>query len=122
LTTTPHIAQKIKVRGIQPTCFDSTLLTLCDPFEPAIKIECDSVDDTLLRYVDELSAANGQRNYEHEVVQAGIEGLRKYGIGPCSARWFYGSFDIFIQLERRLAACTLAFSPSLVNAEVKPIP
>lgn len=74
-------------------------------------IECDSVDEALLNYVDELSvtgitaAVNGPSSKNHnEVVLAGIDGLRTYGIGPCSARWFYGSFDIFIQLERRLAA------------------
>ena len=77
-------------------------------------MECDSVDEGLINYVDELSVAesaaaancgDGPRKEMHgEVVRAGIEGLRTYGIGPCSARWFYGSFDIFVQLERRLAA------------------
>ena len=76
-----------------------------------MRIECDSVDEALLNYVNELSvtasaaAVNGPRSKMHdEVVLAGIDGLQTYGIGPCSARWFYGSFDIFIQLERRLAA------------------
>lgn len=79
-----------------------------------MKLECDSVDEGLINYVDELSVAgsaaaancsHGPRKEMHgEVVRAGIEGLRTYGIGPCSARWFYGSFDIFVQLERRLAA------------------
>lgn len=66
------------------------------------------MDDQLLGYVDELGVAEEAanqpcKNDRDEVVQAGIEALRLYGIGPCSARWFYGSFDIFIQLERRLA-------------------
>ncbi len=77
-------------------------------------MECDSVDEGLISYVDELSVAGSapaancsdgpQKEMHGEVVHAGIEGLRTYGIGPCSARWFYGSFDIFVQLERRLAA------------------
>ena len=112
LTTIVHIAEKIHIRGIRPTGFDSTLFARCDPLEPAMKMECESVDEALLSYVDDLSvagsaaaAANRQQNKRYdEVVRAGIEGLRTYGIGPCSARWFYGSFDIFIQLERRLAA------------------
>lgn len=81
-----------------------------------MRIECDSVDEALLKYVNELSVAgsatvNGPSSKKHdEVVLAGIDGLRTYGIGPCSARWFYGSFDIFIQLERRLAT----LYPSLI--------
>lgn len=112
LASIVHIARKVQVRGIRPTDFDSTLSTRCDPFDPAIRTECDSVDEALLNYVNELSvtvsaaaAVDGPRSEMHdEVVLAGIDGLRTYGIGPCSARWFYGSFDIFIQLERRLAA------------------
>jgi serine palmitoyltransferase len=112
LTTVVHVGRKLRVRGIRPTSFDPTLLARCDPFEPAVKMECEAVDEELLGYVEELSVAgtavkvNGQRDKKHDelVRAAGIEGLRKYGIGPCSARWFYGSFDVFIQLERRLTA------------------
>jgi 7-keto-8-aminopelargonate synthetase-like enzyme len=80
------------------------------------------VDDKLLKFVDELGiaeeAANGPcNNYHDEVVDAGIEALRKYDIGPCSARWFYGSFDIFIQLERRLA--TLYRSPVALSGHCR---
>lgn len=111
LTGIVHIATKVKVRGVRPTGFDSSLSARCDPFDPAVRIECNSVDEALLDYVNEQSVAgpaalvNGPRSkMHHEVVLAGIKGLRTYGIGPCSARWFYGSFDVFIQLERRLAA------------------
>lgn len=38
-----------------------------------------------------------------EVIGAGTAALNRYGIGPCSARWFYGSFDVFLSLEQRLA-------------------
>lgn len=81
-----------------------------DPVDFKLEDESQSVDKKLLNYVNELSKLNEGLVGHPEVVQAGIESVRKYGIGPCSARWFYGSFDIFIQLERRLAS----LYPSLV--------
>ncbi|KAL8793355.1 MAG: hypothetical protein Q9195_004033 [Heterodermia aff. obscurata] len=50
-----------------------------------------------------ILALNSGVGQSSQVIQAGVDGLEKYGIGPCSARWFYGSFDSFIDLERRLA-------------------
>lgn len=38
-----------------------------------------------------------------EVVQAGIEGLKKYGAGTASVRFICGSFDCHRRLEERLA-------------------
>lgn len=38
-----------------------------------------------------------------EVVQAGIDGLRKYGAGTASVRFICGTFDIHRQLEERIA-------------------
>jgi len=39
-----------------------------------------------------------------EVVQAGIEGLRKYGAGTASVRFICGTFDIHRTLEARIAS------------------
>jgi len=38
-----------------------------------------------------------------EVIEAGIEGLRKYGAGTASVRFICGTFDIHRTLERRIA-------------------
>lgn len=38
-----------------------------------------------------------------EVVQAGIDGLRKYGAGTASVRFICGTFDIHRRLEERIA-------------------
>lgn len=117
LNTCVHVCHKIGLPGVRVnTKFDSSLLTRTDPIDPAVEIECNQVDEDLLKYVDELSLSAAAFNEQSdkmndEVIKAGMEGLHKYGIGPCSARWFYGSFDIFIQLERRLAA----LYPSLVK-------
>ncbi|HKS07090.1 MAG TPA: glycine C-acetyltransferase [Gemmatimonadaceae bacterium] len=40
---------------------------------------------------------------EPSVVEAGIEGLRKYGAGTASVRFICGTFDIHDELERALA-------------------
>lgn len=38
------------------------------------------------------------------VIDAGITALQRYGIGPCSARHYYGCFDTYLALEKKLAA------------------
>lgn len=40
---------------------------------------------------------------QREVVEAGIDGLRKYGAGTASVRFICGTFDIHRQLEERIA-------------------
>lgn len=106
-----HVGHKTQVDGIKPITFDPSLDSRTDPIDPTVEKQCDAVDEDLLRYVDELSLIRSRvdgktslTKEDVEVVEAGVQGLQKYGIGPCSARWFYGSFDIFIQLERRLAS------------------
>lgn len=109
LTTCVLVCHKIGLPGVKSnTRFDPSLLTRTDPIDASIEMESKDVDNDLLRYVEELSlSASGfnsqNKKLKDEVINAGMEGLKKYGIGPCSARWFYGSFDVFIQLERRLA-------------------
>lgn len=38
-----------------------------------------------------------------DVIDAGITALHRYGIGPCSARHYYGCFDTYLALEKKLA-------------------
>ncbi|KAL4870553.1 hypothetical protein BDV12DRAFT_165811 [Aspergillus spectabilis] len=105
-----HVSQIMRVRGAQPASYDTALLTRSDLVDPAVQVESAAVDAKMLKYVDELSSASRANGHSLESLKsdqlvrtAGVEALKNYGIGPCSARWFYGSFDIFIQLERRLA-------------------
>lgn len=37
------------------------------------------------------------------VIEAAKEGVRKYGVGSCGPRGFYGTFDVHLQLEADLA-------------------
>ncbi|EAS35853.2 uncharacterized protein CIMG_01207 [Coccidioides immitis RS] len=103
LGTMLRIGQKVGVNGISPISFDAGLLAQQDPEDSMLEVESNSVDSDMLDYVIELSGSTKGLAGNTEVVRTGMESIRKYGIGPCSARWFYGSFDIFIQLERRLA-------------------
>lgn len=81
--------------------------------------ESRAVDLQLLELIENLRAKNPIRSNEigsnAEVIEAGAQGLHRYGIGPCSARWFYGSFDSFVHLEQRLAK----LYPSLVEQSGK---
>ena len=112
------ISLKYGVGGARPTTFDKTIISWTDDMDHRAKAECDSVDKNLSHYVDELSTSehplqvNGQvtKAVDDLVRAAGVEALHRYGIGPCSARWFYGGFDVFTALERRLAR----MYPSLV--------
>lgn len=73
-----------------------------------------SVDEDLMRLVDSLAPDHPQPTHvgsSNEVIQAACAAVRTYGIGPCSARWFYGSFDSYIALEQRLAQ----MYPSLIR-------
>ena len=43
------------------------------------------------------------RRHRPEVVEAGIEGLRRYGAGTASVRFICGTFEPHLELERELA-------------------
>ena len=102
------------MRGVLPTSFDTSLLDKRDDCDDLMIEQSRAVDNQLLEFIEVLRIKSPIRADEigssPEVVEAGVQGLRKYGIGPCSARWFYGSFDSFIHLEQRLAQ----LYPSLV--------
>ena len=38
-----------------------------------------------------------------ELEKAAVETIRKYGVGSCGPRGFYGTVDVHIHLEERLA-------------------
>ena len=100
---------------MSPTSFDKSLLEKADHCQNLVLEESRAVDQQLLELIENLRAKNpilsNKIGSNNEVVEAGVQGLHRYGIGPCSARWFYGSFDSFIHLEQRLAK----LYPSLVK-------
>lgn len=38
-----------------------------------------------------------------EIKQKAIESIKKYGVGSCGPRGFYGTLDVHLELEDRLA-------------------
>ncbi|PYI12628.1 a-oxoamine synthase fum8 [Aspergillus sclerotiicarbonarius CBS 121057] len=103
------IACKLNIHGIRPMTFDESCLPVNDEEPLNVVAESEATDTAFHQYVATLSSSNMPRRgpfsaAKHaEVVSAGVQAFNKYGVGPCSARWFYGSFDIFVALERRLA-------------------
>lgn len=119
LRTTITICQKLKICNVKPVKVDPALLARQDEVDEMVVEESTRVDGLLLNCVQTLSKVPRKTTHRHgaesEVLDAGINALKKYGVGPCSARWFYGSFDIFIDLEQKLAN----LYPSLIKQSGK---
>lgn len=41
---------------------------------------------------------------DKQIEEAAVKSLRKYGVGSCGPRGFYGTVDVHLELEERLAA------------------
>lgn len=50
-------------------------------------------------------ASNGVLNYQMDpnVLESAEEGLRTYGVGSCGPRGFYGTIDVHLQVEEKIA-------------------
>ena len=74
-----------------------------------------AVDAELLEYIKSLRSYKPMESHKHGVEEeakvTAVEGLKRYSVGPGSARWFYGSFDVFVALEQQLAK----LYPSLIK-------
>jgi glycine C-acetyltransferase len=71
--------------------------TLCSPQGPVVEMEGRG-EVLVLSSNNYLGLAD-----RPEVVEAGIEGLRKYGAGTASVRFICGTFEPHLELERELA-------------------
>lgn len=90
----------------------------------ALEEEARTVDSTIEDCIEEWAKSSPSPSAEHDrgsssmtatdggvsglgrhqdVVDAGITALQRYGIGPCSARHYYGCFDTYLALEKKLA-------------------
>ncbi|KAI2951053.1 hypothetical protein CBS147321_1322 [Aspergillus niger] len=109
VNATISVACKLNIHGIKPMVLDESCLPY-DSGEPLdVAAESEATDKEFHDYITTLRVSDMPSQdlfpapHQKEVVFAGQEAFKKYGVGPCSARWFYGSFDIFVTLERRLA-------------------
>ena len=71
--------------------------TLCSPQGPLVEMEGRG-EVLVLSSNNYLGLAD-----RPEVIEAGIEGLRKYGAGTASVRFICGTFEPHLELERELA-------------------
>ena len=115
LTKLIIISLKLKITGVRPALFDESFLERPDTCDDLAIGQSHVVNNQILDFIDLLRVNipinSGQVGSAPDVIEAGVGGLHKYGIGPCSARWFWGSFDSFLHLEQRLAK----LYPSLVK-------
>jgi serine palmitoyltransferase len=106
LRTTISASLKIKVNGARHIEIDESLLDRQDLKSPVAASQSRAVDAELLEYIKSLQSYEPTITHQHgaesEVKEAAIEGLQRYSVGPGSARWFWGTFDIFVALEQRL--------------------
>ncbi|PNP80106.1 Fum8p [Fusarium nygamai] len=107
------VSCKLQLKGITATVFTPDTLPKQYPDDPSIAEQSIKSDASLCSYVESLSKTYPGGDLEakaplnlaqsQEAVEASVKAFSKYGLGPSSARWFYGTFDVFIALERRLA-------------------
>ncbi|MCJ1405277.1 hypothetical protein MMC11_008504 [Xylographa trunciseda] len=110
------IAKEADLPGLPPVDADFTSLVTRDPEDQMVENETRHTDELVSTFIDRLieegdvSSRYFSEAEESEIAFAGMLALHRYGLGPCSARWFYGSFDVFLALEQTLAQ----LYPSLV--------
>ncbi|MBV8670219.1 MAG: aminotransferase class I/II-fold pyridoxal phosphate-dependent enzyme, partial [Candidatus Eremiobacteraeota bacterium] len=75
-----------------------TLRHLTTPMDAEVRME-EAGEIIVLSSNNYLGLADNPR-----VVEAGIEGLRKYGAGTASVRFICGTFDIHRQVEEKIAS------------------
>jgi serine palmitoyltransferase len=99
---------KIGVVGVQRVALDTPAALTASTSELSLVLQQSlHTDKALSEFVLDLARIRVDTDCgvgSHPLVLgAGTAALSLYGIGPCSARWFYGSFDVFVSLEQRLA-------------------
>ena len=98
---------KIKVNGAKHINIDPSLLDRTDYYSPESERQSRAVDAELLDYINSLQSYRPTITHRHgaepEVKEEALQALKRYSVGPGSARWFWGTFDVFVALEQRLA-------------------
>ncbi|KAF5962770.1 Fum8p [Fusarium bulbicola] len=107
------VSCKLQIKGITSTIFTPDILPKQYPDDPSIAEQSVKSDASLCSYIEGLSKTYPGGDLEakpplnlpqsREAVEASVKAFSQYGLGPSSVRWFYGTFDVFIALERRLA-------------------
>nr|A0A3G9HHK2.1 RecName: Full=Aminotransferase ALT4; AltName: Full=AAL-toxin biosynthesis cluster protein 4 [Alternaria alternata]BBG74270.1 oxamine synthetase [Alternaria alternata] len=115
------VSCKLRIDGVQSMKFDTDSLPKVSIKEDIVSDEGNAADLALQEYVEQLAAKYPAEDCRaiaplnvaqaREVFEYGVQSFEMYGIGASSVRWFYGTFDVFIRLEQRLAG----LYPSLIS-------
>lgn len=107
------VSCKLQIKVVTSTIFTPDILPKQHPDDPVVAQQSIKLDASLCSYIEELSKKYPGGDLEgkaplnlpqsREAVEASVKAFYKYGLGPSSVRWYYGTFDVFIALQRRLA-------------------
>ncbi|XP_068618392.1 serine palmitoyltransferase 1 [Battus philenor] len=75
---------------------------------PLIESDVDVEEPPIMGKIDENVLNVGATSFlcldkEEEIMENAIKSLHKYGVGSCGPRGFYGTIDVHLELEERLA-------------------
>jgi glycine C-acetyltransferase len=97
MTSTLDERLRAELEGLREAGTYKRFNTLCSPQGPVVEMEGRG-EVLVLSSNNYLGLAD-----RPEVVEAGIEGLRRYGAGTASVRFICGTFEPHLELERELA-------------------
>lgn len=110
-----------KDKGKKKKLTEEEVQQLIDDWSPEPLVAEISEDDPALKFklvsgrvgkritVDGVDCLNmGSHNYmglleDQSIIEAAQKSMRKYGVGSCGPRGFYGTVDVHLELEERLA-------------------
>ncbi|CAK1585888.1 unnamed protein product [Parnassius mnemosyne] len=75
---------------------------------PLVEYDVDVEEPPLMGKIDENVLNVGATSFlcfdkEESIIESAIGSLHKYGVGSCGPRGFYGTIDVHLELEERLA-------------------
>lgn len=92
----------------EPLVEDKPELRFLNENLPVIHRDASSGPKTKLsdgRVVINLASYNHHNlSGDQRLIESAVETMRTYGVGPCSAPGFYGTFDVHLKLEQDIAA------------------
>lgn len=75
---------------------------------PLVENDVEPITPRIMTKISENTCNLGATSFlslgnENRVIDEAITSLRKYGVGSCGPRGFYGTIDVHLELEERLA-------------------
>lgn len=84
-----ELCKRYKIKGYNGNSVEHSRLNINVTYD--LSIESDEVDNDIMDLIG------------HDFPNRNVTCLNKYGLGACSARWLYGTFDIHLKAEKKIA-------------------